>query len=567
MLGGGLWTVARQTFTQCLRTRVVGVFTVLLVASLALLPSLMEGDGTLAGRIRTFLDYSTAAVKLLLSLTVVLLSAGLISGDVAGKHVMVLFAKPLAKWKYVLGRWLGVVLLAGVLLAGSYLAIYLTARYLRGLALAPARLDSAQSVEDARAVEMEVFAARTRTEAEPPDVEALVLAEIGRQQKQGEWANSVQTYMDTYQLDQTAAIRKLEDRLRRDALSKAQSVGPGGKLVWRFEDLPYGGEVYQGPGLVARVDPKQRVVMFRTSRDMARRLVIGGPVWILSGDVRAGGAPTGSEGKVVRLSNEFFLAEFPERTMESRFASAQPGAEVRVIVHPTLQFSYKIAAAADPNQGLCRVGWVFRNPDPNRPYLYEVPEQEVTIRNKHTIIVPAAVIGRHGGMIAEVTNLSPGTVTLLASDASVLYGLGGFQMNFVRSGLLALLGLMYLSAVGVLASSRLAFPVACLACLAALLIGAGQEFLTGAIELGPGRGATAVSQTLFGLADWMLRGLKLLLPDLPASMGGRALVDGMRISWGFVGEVALLTMGVRGLLLLGAGCVLFHRRELAQVQV
>ena len=99
MPGSSLWTVARQTFVQCLRTRVAAVFAVLLIASLALLPALMEGDGTLAGRIKTFLDYSTGVVSVLLALTVILLSAGLISrgrGGQAGDDPVHQAAEPVA---------------------------------------------------------------------------------------------------------------------------------------------------------------------------------------------------------------------------------------------------------------------------------------------------------------------------------------------------------------------------------------------------------------------------------------------------------------------------------------
>ena len=115
---GSIWTVARQTFSQCLRTKVAAVFTVLLVASLAVLPSVMVGDGTLAGRIRTFLDYSFSVVSALLSLVVIFLAVGLVSGDVRDKHVFIVCVKPLGRWQYVLGRWLGIVLLSSMLLGG-----------------------------------------------------------------------------------------------------------------------------------------------------------------------------------------------------------------------------------------------------------------------------------------------------------------------------------------------------------------------------------------------------------------------------------------------------------------
>ena len=114
-----VWTVARQTFMQCLRTKAAAVFTVLLAGSLLALPSLMEGDGTLAGRIRTFFDYSTTVTSVLLSGVVILLAVGVVTGDARGKHILVICTKPLKRWQYVVGRWLGIVLMGGLLLAAT----------------------------------------------------------------------------------------------------------------------------------------------------------------------------------------------------------------------------------------------------------------------------------------------------------------------------------------------------------------------------------------------------------------------------------------------------------------
>jgi len=265
-------------------------------------------------------------------------------------------------------------------------------------------------------------------------------------------------------------------------------------------------------------------------------------------------------------THESFSALFEGRDVDLRF-SAKEGAEVNVIVHPTFLFSYKVSAAADPNQNTCTLRWAFGNPDANSesyPYYYE---QDVTINQRATMVVPAYTIGKGDEVTAEVKNLSGSTVTLLAGDASILYGAGGFEMNFVRVGLMVLLGLMFLAALGVFASTWLSFSVACLLSMVALGVGSLLGFLAESIAMGPGRDAAAETRLLYGCADWVYYLMKILLPDLTATMGGRDLVDGMRVPWSTVAEAGLLTMGIRGLLLLSMGCLIFHRRELAQVQV
>jgi len=559
--GANLWTVARQTFVQCLRTRVAAVFAVLLVASLALLPALMEGDGTLAGRIRTFLDYSTSVVSVLLALSVVLLSVGLISGDVSAKHVMILCTKPLSRWHYVIGRWLGVVMLAGSLLAGSYAAIYLTAWYLRG------RADLAIGPQDAQAVAGEIFAARTRTPAPPPDVDELVRRRIKEKKEQGSWDDAVDSYMKNYGLTAPAAVDKLVDEMRRLAASEAQSAAPGGGMKWAFKGLQYAGEVYQAPGILEGGADTSGVVPVRTLPAMAQKLVIFGPVWIGGADEREPATgPVGAVGRVVGLWDDGFQAAFSLDDIKAHFVNAQPGKAVTVVAQPTLQVSYKLSGNADPNAPLGRLAaWEFENPTDH--FRYSVPPQEVRINQQATVIVPTAAVDPNGAMNAQFFNYSPYSVTVLSSDLSALYGIGGFEMNFMKSGLLVLMGLMFLAALGIFAGSAMSFGVGCLMSFVLLWIGTALRFLTEAISYGPNSGDMKLFTHMYELAGVMLSVMKVLLPDLSSTMLNDFLVEGTRITWDYFGWAALLTVGVRAAILLALACLVFQRRELAQVQV
>lgn len=548
--GANIWTVARQTFMQCVRTKIAAVFAVLLIASLALLPSLMEGDGTMAGRIRTFLDYSTSVVSVLLSLVVVLLSVRLISGDVAGKHVLILCTKPLSRWQYVLGRWLGVVLLAGALQGGAYAAIYMTAQYLRG------RTDLAVGPEDARAVETEIFVSRVRTPAPQADVGAVVRQRIEQKKQQGDWDDAVQSYMDNYGLGRSDAIEKLVEDMRRSAAAEAQSVAPGGSLIWKFTGLQAAGQqAYGGPGIVLHVDSGSGVVEVQTPRAMVNKLVIFGPVWI-----------DGAVGRVVGMWKEGgFRARFPLETVKARFASTEPGTEVKVAAQPTLQLSYKLTPAG-PGGGQNRLAaWKFENP--SNGFVYDIPPKEVRVGQQATVILPAAAVDESGRMTVRCFNYSPDSVTMLSREMSVLYGAGGFEMNFIKSGLLVLMGLVFLAALGTCAGAIMSFAVGCLLCFVMLWIGTALRFLTEAITYGPGSGEKGLIPAMYAIASWMLDVMKVLLPDLATTLSTNFIVEGTRIEWNYFGETALLTVGLRAAILLVLGCLLFHRRELAQVQV
>jgi len=144
----------------------------------------------------------------------------------------------------------------------------------------------------------------------------------------------------------------------------------------------------------------------------------------------------------------------------------------------------------------------------------------------------------------------------------VLYRVGDFTPNFLRGLALVSLQLMFLAAVGLTAGTFLSFPVACLVALTVLPFGMAQGFIQGAVTTSTNVGS--VLQYPGGAAIYVLR---LLMPDFGVTSAGSFLVNGSLISWTHLGVAAVQTIAVRGLLLLGAACVIFHRRELARVQV
>ena len=484
---GGIWTVARETFTQCVRTKVAAVFAVLLVASLALLPSLMEGDGTLAGRIRTFLDYSAAAVSVLGSLVVVFLSVGVVSGDVRDKHVFLVCTKPLSRWQYIVGRWLGVVLLGGVLLGGASAGVYGLAQYLRG------RTDLAVRPEDSRAVETEIFAARAKVAAEPPDVEAAVAERIGQKKRDGTWQALMDAYRANYELTEADAASKLVDDLRKDAVAEAQSAGPpwqadkgpesgdaramslraGRELSWKFANVHVAERARSARGRVRGVAwHAGLIVTVETTPEITGRLTVAGPVWVndLGGRV------------VATWKNGFRVLLRLEKVRAEQLRGLRRGSEVEVVVEPTLHVSYKVSPASRAPDKPLRVAWNVANPTTG--YVYHVPPQDTPVDQRATFLAPARAVDEKGNVRISLVNHSPTTVTVLNDDMSVLYRVGGFEANFLKTVGLIFVGLMFLAALGVFAGSALSFPVGCVLCFVMLWIATTLRFLSESISLG-----------------------------------------------------------------------------------
>lgn len=195
-----IWALARTTLTEALRRRLSMVFMLLLAVCLPLLALTVQGDGSLKGRAQTFLAYGAGLTQLLLSLLTVLLSAAIVRGDFDRRSLYILLAKPLARWQYVLGRWLGVALLNALLLALCMGGVYILAQYVRAQ---PTPIEQkkllGQAVPDfdpqRQAVEDEVFAARVVRSAEAIKPDAAVAERMAQLEQEGTLETAIQEYV------------------------------------------------------------------------------------------------------------------------------------------------------------------------------------------------------------------------------------------------------------------------------------------------------------------------------------------------------------------------------------
>ncbi len=124
----GFWPVARQTFLEAVRARVTTVFGIALAAVVVLTP-MVAASGTLISQVQTFLVYSVGLAGVLLSAWTILLGCSLISSEVQTRQIFGPMTKPVSRWQYVLGRWLGVVLLQAVLVGLVGVGVYAMTQY------------------------------------------------------------------------------------------------------------------------------------------------------------------------------------------------------------------------------------------------------------------------------------------------------------------------------------------------------------------------------------------------------------------------------------------------------
>ncbi len=548
----GLWAVARQTFRQCLRMKIAGLFIIVLAVTLLAVPFVIEGDGTLAGKIRTFLSYSTGWLTTgVLCLVTVFLGASVVSSDVRNKRIFSIATKPISRLQYLLGRWLGVVLFDAVLLSMTAGGIYFLAQYLRA--------GEPLNDDDRRAVETEVFVARRSVAPDPTDLKALVDARISRLKAEGRYERELQSVAMGDRVDRRQAEENFRHDIYMNITTEIQSVGPNKQMQWVFSDVQTAGSESVGPGRVLALLGDRSSVLLESDPLLVAKLIYGGPVVI-----------NGVDAAVSQKANGRFIAKFgADEFIHSSIQSLSPGKQVEITVEPTVQFTFTITPSESPPGAEPELTALWEMGHPDKGFARFVRNDLPKIRR--TITVPARLIGDDGKLHVHYRNLPKQlrsgvlfstSVTILNSDLAVLHTVGGFGWNFVKGFCMIMIMLTFLAALAVMAGSFVSFPVACLISFSMLPFQLAREFISGAID------PRYAGQGLFGkFSNLVMTVMNRLLPDFSKSSPAEAFVEGADIPWSLLGETALWAICVQTVAVLLISWLLFRKRELARVQV
>lgn len=549
---GPVRTMALATFAQCVRTRVGLLFIVLLAAALCVLPAVLKGDGTLAGKIKTFLAYSTSFTLVLLSVVTIFLSSSVIYSDIHHKQIFITAAKPLPRWQYVLGRWLGVVMLDLLLLALAAGAIYATAQYFR--------IGAALNGEDRRMVETEIFTARGHAGPDPDKtIEEKVQHEVERLQHEGAYAGALESWKMRTAGDPEAARAKLLDQLRKQVTEADNAVGPGGGLTWTFSGISTAGQEIRGPGTILGVNPRAPQLRVQAERRLLRKLLQDYPVRI-----------NDAQGTVTAVESDDFVVTFSPGVLEHSGLRQRVNSPVEVQLDPVIQVRYRATVTGDLPMEKLSDGqdvmlmsgvWEIENLTSHRR---DWLDRRDPVGRPNTLTISARAIGDDGRLIVRFTNQTATSVRIAANadDIAVLFPQGGFEWNFARVCLLMAMQLVFLAAVGILAGSVLSFQVACLMCFTMLPFSLARSFLVEAVKYTPG-----YNDWVTGAGHYLVAVMTLVLPDFASTWQSDMLVDGLMLPWQQVGQTGVVTIAIRCLLVLAVACYLFRRRELARVQV
>ena len=183
------------------------------------LPFSIQGDSSLTGAVQSFMQYGLTATGFMLSLLTIFMSRSL-ADELVGRQIYLVMTKPLPRWQYVAGKWVGITVLNTSFLFGSGLTIYAMVHYIKSTH------PPIDEVFDQASLDNEVLVARHALPYQSPDYVKSAKYEYERNLEEGLYDNTPEI---TARYEIARLTKKYEARWR--------VVGPGEKRVFEFENV------------------------------------------------------------------------------------------------------------------------------------------------------------------------------------------------------------------------------------------------------------------------------------------------------------------------------------------
>ena len=214
-----IWAVATNTIRQALRLKIAAIFTVLLIVLLPVLGFTATGDGTIKGKLQTFVSYGLSLATLLLCLLTIITSVFSVTSDIQQKQIYTVLTKPIRRFQLLLGKLIGVILLDIMLLTLFAVIIYTITIYMPKF--------SSPTDDELTRLNNEFFTARASLTPAEPDVSQDVLDTYKQLEKGGLLGELFLNLSRDEIIAQLTSRKKLEKR--------AAAVGQD--LFWEFHNV------------------------------------------------------------------------------------------------------------------------------------------------------------------------------------------------------------------------------------------------------------------------------------------------------------------------------------------
>ena len=464
-----IFGVARTVIDEAIRMKVALIFIVALVMAVPLLPVLVDGELRLQYQLQVFLSWSMTATALLMGLMTVFLSCATICGEISRHQIYLTATKPVGRGEYLLGKWLGIVLLDLLLLSVLCGGIYTFTRVIQNT-VAP------RDAQDYVALRWQVLTARqtVRPRIEPSDL--LNMQYMGKTLKELQEQNEKQPKAD-----------RIDDKgwqsIHQTLMTRWHTISAGNPQTFEFQDLleirkqAEAARLRREEAQIARLaglaasdrDPQRREQLATWSQSLREAVDWHAEAKRLGALIAAGDSQDTAR---LRREAEKLTRQAGGQTYQTLLAAAPDMAD---LMNPSpqevLQLRFKPKTSARPVGEQVLLGLRING----NPYLGDGSRRLHTFArdNFHVVQVPAELIDDNGMVVVQIANHTraadaaddgsrpPVTVSFTPGEGlEVLYTVGGFEGNLLRSAVIIWICLCFLAMFGLAAGTFLGFPVA-----------------------------------------------------------------------------------------------------------
>jgi len=456
--------IAHKSLLKSLHDKVFLLLTLFFLIILPSLPIMLSAEGSVQSHLQLYISYSINFMMFFLSILAIFQACNSIYEEVITKQMFFLVTKPVARWKIVVGHWLGITVLISILLIISSVINYSGIKWIVSTYRYELNDSARMKLND------DIFVSKKSIEPVKPNVH--------------EYAEKAIEEFAIKNPGVEIPYEEIEEKVEKSLFYKTYCVSPNRNNSWVFEGL---------------------------------------------NDV------DGDE----------------------------------------IIFRFKFNCSNYPSDGKITGNWVFGNSYLSTPFEM-VKETRAGVF--HDIKVPISAIDENGVLSVSFTNADDDNVTVIFPERDgfeILYPAGNFISNYFKAVLLILCQIMFLIAAGVMFSTFLSFPVACLMTLFVYGIGVNSiyfaQMLINVIEPVHSchdHGSHGEhDEGLFFLVQQAIGYMISFFPHLDKINPTKNIVEGRFIEKNLLYWGLFVLCGLKGGLFILVGSLIFKRKEIAKVIV
>ena len=219
--------IAQSVVREAVRQRISVAFIIILVVILPMLPLWIDENEPLRYQLQSYLSRSISLSYVILACMSIVLGCSTVAFEMRDRQIWQVMTKPVHRFKYLIGKWIGIVAVSGVGISTASLAIFISVEVLKSR--------PAMDALDDLAVRTEVLTARAGKEANYQSIPPKQLREIVDGQ-----IDDNQELSDQIERGETTLIQaraKLVQEVIKEFDADQRKIPPGGSKTLVFSGL------------------------------------------------------------------------------------------------------------------------------------------------------------------------------------------------------------------------------------------------------------------------------------------------------------------------------------------